>query len=557
MPILHKLWKLGWPVVWLAMAGPGVAELRLTTDPVKWIDPDSRSIREPKELEENLIWDIVDHTFFYEVGKLLDLGWTARRAGNILNVAPPRQADNVNALDEVPNSSWYTNRHFLKRLTAEDLAAGAGIAQPDTSGTWEIVSGKFEGLAPGFTIRDAKDETFFLKFDASGNEGLATTAEVVSTKILYAAGYNVPQNSVVFFYPNRLKIGPEAEVSDGAGGKRAMQDRDLQEILDFINKQPDGRIRCVASKLLDGTPVGVFNFHDRRKDDPNDRVDHQHRRELRGLRVISSWINDVDRRAANTLDMYVTGGQYIKHYLIDMGATLGSSTVTPRTPKSGHEYFVDVRYIVPSIVGMGLYRRVWEEPLPMKYPAIGYLESEVFDTARWVTNYPNPAFQRCTDRDGYWGAKIVMAFSDADLEAIVKSGQLPDPGAEAELIRLLKARRDKVGRYWFKRINTLDRFWTDRKGLHFEDLAVTGGLVSKGQTRYRYRLLDHRGRAIGVAQRIETEGSISVSEDLRSGQFYGFEIRALRPGWADKYVRVYFYVREPGRYQVVRVDREE
>ena len=551
---------LGVFMIWLMLVGTGMTQPRLTTDPIKWIDADWRSIPEPPVLEENLIWDIVDHTFFFEVGKVLNLGWSARRIGNLLQVVPPRQADNVNALDEVPNSSWYTNRHFLNRMTDQGLATGPGVALPDTSGAWEIISGKFEGLAPGFTVKDAKGEIFFLKFDAKGNEGLASTAEVVSTKILYAAGYYVPKNSVVFFHPDRLTIGSEAEVSDGAGGKRPMNQDDLQEVLDFINKQPDGRIRCMASKLLDGKPVGVFNFHGRRKDDLNDRVDHEHRRELRGLRVISSWINDGDRRAANTLNMYVAdaqGRRYIKHYLIDMGATLGSSTVQPRTPKSGNEYFVDVRYIVPSIVGLGLYKRSWEEALPMKYLSVGYLESEIFHPGKWVTNYPNPAFQRCTNRDGYWGAKIVMEFRDGDIEAIVKSAQFPDAGAEAELIRLLKARRDKVGGYWFRRINTLDRFWMDRDGLHFEDLAVIGGLVSAGETRYRYRLLDRGGKALGGERGLETEGRLSVPDDLGSNQFYGVEIRALRSGWADKYVRVYFYVKAPGRYQIVRVDRQE
>ena len=80
--------------------------------------------------------------------KKLDLGRSARRVGNILNIAPPRQADNINVLDEVPNSSWYTNRHFLVRMDAAALAKGPGQAHPDTSGSWEIISGNFEGQVP-------------------------------------------------------------------------------------------------------------------------------------------------------------------------------------------------------------------------------------------------------------------------------------------------------------------------------------------------------------------------------------------------------------------------
>ena len=125
----------------------------LTTAPIKWFDADSRTIPEPQEIEENQVWDIADHTLFFQVGKLLDLGWTARRIGNILNIAPPRQADNVNALDEVPGSSWYTNRHFLYPMTIGELQKGPGYARPDDSGPWEIVAGKFEGGTAGFTIK--------------------------------------------------------------------------------------------------------------------------------------------------------------------------------------------------------------------------------------------------------------------------------------------------------------------------------------------------------------------------------------------------------------------
>ena len=556
--LLNKLWIVA--LVTCIAVAVDADDRSLSTAPIKWFDPDNRSIPKPKEIEENLIWDIVDHTFFYQMGKVLDLGWSARRVGNMLNVAPRRQADNINVLDEVPNSSWYTNRHFMRRMDASALAQGPGHAQPDTSGSWEVISGKFEGLAPGFTVRDAKGAIYFLKFDPKGYDGLATAAEVVSTKILYAAGYHVPRNSVVFFFPEWLTIGSEAQVSDEEGGRRPMTEADLQDVLDSIQKQADGRVRCMASALLPGVPVGVFDFHGRRKDDPNDRVLHEHRRELRGLRAISSWINDVDRRAANTLNLLVTdeqGRQYIKHYLIDMGATLGSSTVRPRMPKTGNEYFVDVRYITRSILSLGLYRKAWEEARPMPFRSVGYLESDVFSPGRWSPNYPNPAFQQCTNRDGYWGAKIVMAFGDGDLKAIVKAGQLPDKKAEEHLVQLLKERRDKVGNYWFRRANPLDRFWVNSRGLHFEDLAIAGRLATATETRYAYRFVNGDGKARGVARQLDTQGPIPIPTDLPEGQYCGIEIRTLRPGWADKSVRIYFYVWKIGRYQIVRVEREE
>ena len=346
----------------------------LSTSPVKWFDADNKDIPEPVEIIENQVWDIVDHTFFFQIGKVLDLGWTARRIGNILRLVGPRQADNVNALDEVPNSSWFTNRHFLHRMSIDELSVGPGLAMPDDSGPWEIVRGKFEGGTAGFTIKDASGVIFLLKFDSKGNNEMGSSAEAIATNFLHAAGYHVPRNSVVYFDPDLLVIGAKAKVPTEGGGKRPMTRADMQSILDNITPQPDGRLRCVASKYLSGKPVGIFNYHGTRSDDANDRVDHEHRRELRGLRVIGSWMNDADRRAANTLDMYVSedGGtrRYVKHYIIDMGSAFGSNNLMPHLPKYGNEYVWDPRTVFLSLVSLGLYRKGWEEPQPMSYPSI-------------------------------------------------------------------------------------------------------------------------------------------------------------------------------------------
>jgi hypothetical protein len=538
------------------------AEPVLSTVPVKWFDADNKSIPEPAEIRENQVWDIADHTLFFQVGKVLDLGWTARRVGNILRVAPPRQADNVNVLDEVPNSSWYHNRHFLKRMSIAQLEEGPGWAHPDDSGPLEIVAGKFEGGTAGFTIKDAAGQYFLLKFDSEDNNEMGSSAEVIATKFLHAAGYNVPRNSVVYLDPSRLVIGSKAKVPKRGGGKRKMEKRDMQAILDNIIPQEDGRLRCVASRFLSGKPVGIFDYHGRRKDDSNDRVDHEHRRELRGLRVIGSWMNDADRRAANTLDMFVSeedGRRYIRHYLIDMGSAFGSNNLMPHPPKYGNEYVWDPRTIALSIVSLGLYRKGWEEPQPIKYPSIGYFENATFRPARWVPTYPNPAFERCTNRDAYWGAKIVMSFTDAEIRAVVGTGLLSNRDAAQELARLIIERRDMIGRFWYTRVNSLDHFEVVDGELHFEDLAVSGGLESADQTRYQYRLLDDTGKAVSEAG--ERQGSviptaIIIAPGLSTG-FHGYEIRTRRgDGDWGKAVRVYFHNWDDGRSRIVRIERD-
>jgi hypothetical protein len=123
-----------------------------------------------------------------------------------------------------------------------------------------------------------------------------------------------------------------------------------------------------------------------------------------------------------------------------------------------------------------------------------------------------------TRRDAFWGAKMVMSFSDEDLRAIVETGRLSNPEAEAHLLEVLKKRRDKVGRYWFDRINPLDRFSVtdssmavvERGGatpvgspLQFDDLAVTGDLAVAEARRYTYRFfLD--GEALGPVRSVDS-----------------------------------------------------
>lgn len=278
--------------------------------------------------------------------------------------------------------------------------------------------------------------------------------------------------------------------------------------------------------------------------------------------MISSWMNDADRRAANTLDMYETdadGRKYVRHYIIDMGSAFGSNNLMPHLPKYGNEYVWDPRTITKSLLALGLRREPWEEPLPMKYTEIGYFENETFSAIDWVPTYPNPAFERCTGRDGYWGAKLLMAFSDDDVRAMVEAGEYSNPGATEELTRLLIERRDMIGRYWFSRVNPLDRFKIDRRRLYFTDLAIKGKLADPSGTSYVYQVLDAAGEPVGAPGQLSAGESVPLDPSLPAGAYHGVELKTSRRDGprTDLPVRVFFYKHEDGRHQIVRVERED
>jgi hypothetical protein len=107
--------------------------------------------------------------------------------------------------------------------------------------------------------------------------------------------------------------------------------------------------------------VGRVRFVDTRPDDPNDVVPHQDRRELRGYGVFAAWLNHVDAKAINSLDVLVTenGRSVVRHYLIDFGSALGSGGVAPADYWAGFEYLVQPVDVAKQMVSFGFNPPKW------------------------------------------------------------------------------------------------------------------------------------------------------------------------------------------------------
>ena len=81
-----------------------------------------------------------------------------------------------------------------------------------------------------------------------------------------------------------------------------------------------------------------------------------------------------------------------------------------------------------------------------------------------------PFVNRLPD-DTFWAAKLVMAFTDGDIRAIVSTGQYSDPAAAAWLAECLIERRNRIGRAYLGRVLPLDNFRIENGELAFDDLG--------------------------------------------------------------------------------------
>jgi hypothetical protein len=401
----------------------------------------------PRATQISYYYDAFDQSAFRPPTRVLDPAlWVRKITGT------HREAANVDSSDQVRlPSTWWQPRAGFRAVRSEQMIAGPGPGSgPSRAAKWRVTSLKTRGVSFGFRVKDADGQTFQLKFDPPGYPEMATGADVVATYLVWAAGYNVPDNAIVNFTTDDLEIAPQATYQDALGRKQPLTRERLEELIARAPRRPDGSYRAVASRYLAGKPLGEWEYRGRRADDPEDLIPHELRREIRGLWTVAAWIHHDDGSARNTLDMWVTEGgrSFVRHHLIDFSGCLGSASILKHNLRSGHEYMVDFGSAARSLATAGLYRPRWEHGEDPHLPAAGYFETGTFDPDGWRPFLPNPAFDERTERDVRWGARIVAGFSDDLIRAAVDRGRYSDPRVAEYLVRALLERRDQLVRRW-------------------------------------------------------------------------------------------------------------
>jgi hypothetical protein len=437
---------------------------RFFDDDPLWVEHDTEDASQMKPLDVDLV---VDLTYNMIKGRA--------------DVAPTR-ARNLNTVDEVADSSWFTNRAGHRALTPEDVFRGPDTTDGPATGAWTVTSSKSDGVTPGFTVKDSTGQRWFLKFDPRGYRGMATGTEVAVTKLMWALGYNVPENHVAYMRREQLLVGSGAKFTPAGGNERPMRLTDIDHLLERADREADGSYRVVASKSLEGKPIGRIRFTGTRPDDPNDLVAHEDRRELRGYGVFAAWLNHVDAKAINSLDMLITqnGRSFVRHNLIDFGSTLGSGGVGPADYWEGAQYLVEPAGIGRQLIGFGFAYPTWHTAPFYESRSVGRLpmHNASFNPDTWKPRVPNQAFLHAREDDKFWAAQKLIALKTDLLRAAVRAGDFRDSTSEEFLVQALAERRDAIARTYLTAINPIADPVLDADGtLSFRNAAVDADLA--------------------------------------------------------------------------------
>jgi hypothetical protein len=427
----------------------------------------------------------------------------------------PRRALGVNALDEVPDSTWFTNRVGVRDMTPEEIRTGPMIiGTPEQHKPWTVTRTKKGGRSPGIMIKDARGERFILKFDPAGVPEMETAADVIVARLLWAAGYNVPEDHVVHLKRSDLVIAKDAIVDDD-GKKRPLDAAALDAILAQVHVESDGTIRGLVSPFIDGKIIGGHPAEGVRRDDPNDRIPHEMRRDLRGTQAFFAWLDHNDMREDSTVDTWIADPadkrrHYVKHFFVDFGKALGVMAFSKGNPRLGYDYRYSPSNALTSLVSAGLYERNWERRRGPNLRGVGLYDVKTYDPGHWKAATPAYTPLITADRfDKYWASKIMMRFTRSHLLAAVEAGRLTDSTSVEYLVDTLEQRQRETAGYWFRRVSPLDDFTVENGSLCFTDLMLHHKLApASTRTEYRMQSFDRDGKRVDPMRAFEASNGI-------------------------------------------------
>ena len=345
------------------------------------------------------------------------------------------RALNVNTVDEVPDSSWFTNRIGRRDMTVADVAKGPDRVERVSLDGWVVSGGKSSGVQPGFRMTDPAGQLYQIEVDPPSNPELASGAEIIGTAFYHAIGYNTVDVYLAEIDRAALVISERATIRDPLNGKRRrLKKSDLDEVFERAARRagrplPRARQPLCARQAARQLPLLRHAARTTR----TTSFAHEHRRELRGARVFGAWLNHDDSRGINSLDMLETDRRARVGQALHVRLRLDPRQRHGLRPASSARQRIhlraaarmadagDARRIRPAVDAHRLSRRS-----AVGRPVRGEVVRPDEVEARVSQRRPSTT---CGPDDAFWAARIVARFTDEMIGAVVQKAQYSDPRA--------------------------------------------------------------------------------------------------------------------------------
>jgi len=108
-------------------------------------------------------------------------------------------------------------------------------------------------------VKDATGVKYLLKFDPTDEPPeLETGNHVIVNRLLWACGYNVAEDRIVYLRSEDLVLAPDATVKDlTAGDQRRLDRPELErDLREGPPRDPTAGSRALASRWIDGVTLG-------------------------------------------------------------------------------------------------------------------------------------------------------------------------------------------------------------------------------------------------------------------------------------------------------------
>ena len=386
----------------------------------------------------------------------------------------PVEAGDVNALDEVPRSSWFDPPD----------------ARPDGPPVLPLlpISAAVSGQ-PGLAVTDARGLRYELRRDTKERPELVSASAAVSSRLLAAVGYRTAEVHVITVAPGDLKEGVDKPAQEA-----------VSDLLHDGSAPVGDRFRVRATRWPVGVDLGPTPVAGVHPGDTNDKVPHAERRTLRALGLALYWMGLQRLPPFALRDVYVgePGKGHLLHYIVAMDDAFGANAVGREAEaRLGGEGKYLNENALTALLTLGLRRRI-APPVQTRWLALGEFQ-DVDAPEEFTTSPPFEPADRLRPADAYWMGKRLAAVPAEAINAALIAGHFSDFSARARAAEVLETRRNRAIAWAFSLVTPAEVERIEPGRLVLRDQARSRKIKSLSDERYAVRFLDDYGATVAPA----------------------------------------------------------